>query len=127
MPVAFQVLLLREFPEWRGPRLPPRLVQLLTVSGQSTQIRFAGAKIFLRMMRMGDTYLIQGRDRHPLDSLTVRQFEVARLSAQGLGYREIAAALRISRVTARNHLNSLLTRTGAPKRPRIAAQLAELE
>ena len=126
-PPRFQALLLQEFADWRGPRLPRTLAQTLAALGQTTQARYVGERIFLRFVRTGDTFLIQGRGRRALDSLTERELEVARLSAQGLGYRHIAAQLGISSATARNHLNRILLKSGASKRPRIAAELAELE
>lgn len=44
--------------------------------------------------------------------LTPRQREVLRLKAKGLGYREIAVALRCSPDTVRSHLSSSYDRLG---------------
>jgi DNA-binding CsgD family transcriptional regulator len=126
-PDRFVALLLREFPGWcGGPQMPSPLARRLPTGSQSGESRFVGAHVSVRATRVGDTYLLRGREKHPLDSLTARELEIARLSAQGLGAREIAGVLGISLVTARNHLNRILIKSGAPRRPVIAAQLAEL-
>ncbi|MDF1505902.1 DNA-binding response regulator [Roseisolibacter sp. H3M3-2] len=55
--------------------------------------------------------------------LTLRQAAVARLLAEGLSNPEIAAALSISRFTARNHAEQVLVKVGVPSRGRVAAAL----
>ena len=53
--------------------------------------------------------------------LTAREQEVARLAVQGLGNRQIAAALRISAVTVGIHLTHVYRKTGALGRHELAA------
>jgi DNA-binding response OmpR family regulator len=55
--------------------------------------------------------------------LTLRQAAVARLLARGLTNPEIAAALAISRFTARNHAEQVLAKLGVVSRGRVAAAL----
>jgi DNA-binding response OmpR family regulator len=55
--------------------------------------------------------------------LTAQQARVARLLAEGLSNPEIAAALDISRFTARNHAREVLAKIGVPARARVAAAL----
>ncbi|MFF0494244.1 ATP-binding protein [Nocardia sp. NPDC004068] len=55
------------------------------------------------------------------DGLSRREREVARLVAQGLSNREIAAALVLSERTAQNHVQHILTKLGFTKRAQIAA------
>ena len=57
--------------------------------------------------------------------LTPREADVARLIAAGLSNPEIAATLRISRFTARNHVQRILAKLGVVSRGRAAALLLE--
>jgi len=72
-------------------------------------------------MRMAEDILL-GRLRVPealppsLQSLTAREREVLRLLARGAGTREIAAALFISPLTARNHVHHILRKLGTRTR-----------
>jgi two-component system NarL family response regulator len=52
----------------------------------------------------------QFTDRMVRQQLTAREMEVLRLLARGLTNREIANVLSISASTAKNHVNSLLTK-----------------
>ncbi len=52
--------------------------------------------------------------------LTSRQFEVARLVARGLGNKEIARTLGISRYTVETHVRNILERLDATSRTQIA-------
>ncbi len=56
-------------------------------------------------------------------SLTARQAAVTRMLAAGLTNPEIAAALSISRFTARNHAEAVLAKIGVASRGRVAAAL----
>jgi predicted ATPase/DNA-binding CsgD family transcriptional regulator len=58
------------------------------------------------------------------DPLTRRQREVARLVAQGLTDREVAARLSISIRTAESHVEQILARLGFRSRTQIAAWVA---
>lgn len=75
---------------------------------------------------MADEFLL-GRLRAPerhspaLLSLTPREREVLSLLARGLGTREIAAALFISRLTARNHVHHILRKLGTRTRAEAVA------
>ena len=55
--------------------------------------------------------------------LTAQQARVARMLAEGLSNPEIAAALDISRFTARNHAREVLAKIGVSSRARVAAAL----
>lgn len=58
-----------------------------------------------------------------LSSLTPRQLEFARLFAQGLGYREVAAMAGVSPSTARSHLEGVYDRLGVHSRAQMVALL----
>jgi len=52
--------------------------------------------------------------------LTVREMQVARLVAQGMANRDVAAALGISLRTAKNHLWSTYRKLGIENRVQLA-------
>lgn len=54
--------------------------------------------------------------------LTDREFEVARLVADGMENREIAAAAFMSEGTVRNHISSILAKMGLKNRTQIAIE-----
>lgn len=54
------------------------------------------------------------------EALTEREFEVARLIAEGLDNREIAAAAYMSEGTVRNHISSMLAKLHLKNRTQIA-------
>ena len=55
------------------------------------------------------------------DPLSPREREVARLVADGLSNREIAARLVISERTAQNHVQHILDKLGFANRAQVAA------
>jgi DNA-binding NarL/FixJ family response regulator len=56
----------------------------------------------------------------PVDSLTPRELDVLRLLADGLGDRDIATALTISRRTVETHVSSIIHKLGVPNRAEAA-------
>jgi len=58
---------------------------------------------------------------HEPEALTPREVEVIRLLAQGLGNKEIAAALSISENTAKTHVRHILDKLGLRSRAEAAA------
>jgi len=54
--------------------------------------------------------------------LTRRQQEIAPLLADGLTNKEIASRLNLSEQTIKNHVHSMLRRTGAKDRLEVAGQ-----
>jgi DNA-binding NarL/FixJ family response regulator len=60
----------------------------------------------------------------PAAGLTQREAEVLRLVAQGLGDKEIATELVLSRHTVHRHIHSILTKLGLPSRAAAAAYAA---
>ena len=63
----------------------------------------------------------------PWSPLTLREFEVARLVAQGLTNREIAEELRITARTAGSHLEHIRAKLGVSRRSEIATWVTSLD
>ncbi len=67
------------------------------------------------------------RAAKPWHPLTAREFAVARLVADGMTNREIAAQLVLSPKTVSAHVEHILTKLGAGRRAEIAAWAARIE
>ena len=66
----------------------------------------------------------RGAEAEPWRPLTVREFEVARLIADGMTNGEIAEALDIAPKTASSHVEHILAKLGVTRRAEIAAWTA---
>jgi DNA-binding CsgD family transcriptional regulator len=66
----------------------------------------------------------RGREKEPWRPLTVREFEVARLIAQGMTNAEIAAELSVSPKTVSAHVEHILDKLGVARRTEVAAWAA---
>ena len=64
------------------------------------------------------------RDTRGPGALTPRELQIAELAAQGLGNREIAQSLFITRKTAESHLRSIFRKLGITAREQIPEELA---
>ncbi|MGH2914542.1 MAG: response regulator transcription factor [Solirubrobacteraceae bacterium] len=72
------------------------------------------AEVVLERMRKQASEPGPGADGH--DRLSARELEVLRLLARGLENSQIAAELKISPRTAKNHVSSILSKLGLPNR-----------
>ena len=68
----------------------------------------------------------RGLEDEPWRPLTVREFEVARLIADGMTNAEIAEALEIAPKTASSHVEHILAKLGVTRRAEIAAWAARI-
>ncbi len=125
----------------RGERVAPRDMVVTARGGEQRWVSFStlvapGGVAVLHLFRdisdvharrrMADEILL-GRLRVPeslspaLQALTVREREVLSLLARGAGTREIAAALFISPLTARNHVHHILRKLDTSSRVEAVA------
>ena len=68
----------------------------------------------------------RGREKDPWRPLTVREFEVARLIADGLTNAQIGAELTVSPKTVSAHVEHILAKLGVARRTEVAAWAATL-
>ncbi len=119
-PHDFVALVRREWPDWRGHRLPAELEHLF---GDSPSPRFVGREVLFRAIAHAGLVLVQARDRRPSDELSPRELQVARLAAQGLSYLAVAGRLKISPATVRTHLSSVYGKLRIRKQAELVGAL----
>lgn len=120
----FAPMLRQEWPDWRGPVLPPSLARALIPGGV---IRHAGERLVLRIAPIDDLWLLRVRPLAEVDRLTAREREIALHTAQGLSHKEIARLLDLSPATVRNHLSSACRRLGVRNKAQLAASVLVYE
>lgn len=116
---GFTRLLQEEWPDWHGPRLPDELFALI----ESRHQRFIGKTIVVGLSELDELFLLRGRKKARLDTLTQREREVAMHFAAGRNHKEIARNLAIAPATARNHIASIHAKLGSSKGTQVAAML----
>ena len=117
----FVDLLRAEWPAWVGPRLPDTV--RLSADSPTRQVL---QTITVRGEPAGHAVCVRVRARQPVDDLSARETEIARLSALGRSNKEIAQTLSLSPFTVRNHLESVYRKLGVAKRSELGALAAEL-
>lgn len=113
----FTGFMLAEWPDWKGPQLPPELLE--TLSGSSPR-RYAGRHTVISVETLNNMELLSARNTSAIDGLSSREYDVAALFARGADYRAIADALHIAPVTVRNHLQNIYTKLGVNNKIEMA-------
>jgi DNA-binding CsgD family transcriptional regulator len=112
-------LLQREWREWSPPLLPPQLMRQLA---SNQQLLYSGDHIVVKAASLGPALHLQISGR-PTLNLTAAEWNVARLAAQGLSYKDIARQLGNSPSTVRNQLHSVYSKLGVNNKTQLAARL----
>ncbi len=121
---AFADLVLLEWPEWRGGRLPAPLLPALLGNERGA---FVGAHLSLHAEKLGDMHLVQVRPRAAIDVLTPKELSVARLFGEGLTYKAVARRLGLSPATVRHHLRQAYSKLHIQNKGEIAWLLTHAE
>lgn len=122
----FAEVLAAEWPAWRGPLLPEPLVVRLEAE---PAFRFAGKRVIIEVRPARDPALVSlfARPVNPVDLLTARELEVARLFTRGLSHKEVARDLAISPATVRVHLSSIYQKTEIDNKAALTGLLARMD
>lgn len=111
-------LLQREWPKWLPPFLPPELLRQLVAE----QRQYTGTHIVVTAELLGETLHLQIAPR-PRVRLTGAEWNVARLAANGMSYKEIARQLGNSPATVRNQLHSVYAKLDVDNKTQLSARL----
>jgi DNA-binding CsgD family transcriptional regulator len=118
---GFIRLLQEEWPDWRGPCLPDELAREIENGGG----QFFGNQIVVRISSLHDQFLLRGRNKTLIDTLSPRKCEVAKLFSTGSTHKEIAAMLDLSPATVRNYLNSVYITLGIGSKAKLVNLLRD--
>ncbi|CAG9268616.1 Regulatory LuxR family protein [Paraburkholderia unamae] len=106
---GFRDLLRHEWPTLMHRALPAALVGLINSRVPS---RFQGRAVIALIDVLHDMVFVRARARMPVDYLSPRELEVAKLVVSGLTHKDIAKTLTLSPATVRNHLQAIHDRVG---------------
>ena len=106
---GFLELLRQEWPTLMHRALPQTLVALID-SRVSTRLQ--GRVVIALLDVLHDMVFVRARARMPVDGLSRRELEVAKLVISGLTHKDIAYTLALSPATVRNHLQAIHDRVG---------------
>lgn len=119
---SFVEVFREEWAAWKGPFLPPEILEIaLQADGQK---KYVGQSIVINLFRMNDLTLLRARSKVPVDSLSLREFEIAQQVADGNDYKTIAINLNISPATVRTHTTNLYLKLGINDKAKLATELS---
>lgn len=111
----FRSLVREAMPDWTGPRLPDKIVDMLK-HGED-QVSLAGLNFLLTRGDARHVLAVSQRQEH---SLTRAEMRVARMFADGKSNSQIAALLGVSPATIRNQLTSIYRKLGIHSKAELA-------
>lgn len=113
-------LLQNEWREWTPPALPYELMQRLAASPSRS---YSGRHISIKAEVLGPTLHLQITPQPNAARLTGAEWNVARLAAHGMSYKEIARELGNSPATVRNQLHSVYAKLGVENKTQLSTAL----
>jgi DNA-binding CsgD family transcriptional regulator len=116
----FVTLIRSQWRAWTAPELPREL------AGVHAGHRMIFGRIVVRTEPAGELVRLRARPRCPLDDLTEREAEVARLIATGCSNQQVADILGLSPFTVRNQLNRDFGKLGVGSRAALGRFAYEL-
>ena len=108
MDAGFEDALRLEWDGWQGPWLPGPLM----LAAQRGEPRLLLQNLVISLRAEHGMLWLRARRRCPADSLSPREWAVARLLAQGLTHKQVAARLQRSPATVRNQIQSTYDKLG---------------
>ena len=112
----FVKLMHAEWPQWRGPALPPTARRSLQASRG-----YRGRSIALRSYQSSGLMLLEARAPSALDSLSPREKTIAAAFGEGRSYKQIAASLGLSPATVRHHLRRVYSKANISNKSELTS------
>ena len=116
----FSEMMQLDWPQWAGPELPAALLEAMH---NGTPVR--GRQTIMQLHPASGLYLVEARERSPLDRLTPRELAIAQRFGSGKSYKEIAAALPVSPATVRAHLRAIYSKLEISDKTELASLLSQ--
>lgn len=116
----FLELLRLDWPDWKGPGLPPPLAAML-----ETRAPCIGAATIAGSALVADLYLVEIRARSAIDRLSQRERAVAVRFAEGHSYKEIAESLGLAPATVRHHLRRVYSKLSVSDKAALSRLLID--
>ncbi|MFO1402309.1 MAG: LuxR C-terminal-related transcriptional regulator [Steroidobacteraceae bacterium] len=116
----FSAMIQLEWPEWQGPELPAALLESMRTGAPVN-----GRHGIMRVRPVSGLFLVEARERSPLDRLTPRELAIAQRFGSGKSYKEIAAALPVSPATVRAHLRAIYSKLEISDKTELASLLSQ--
>lgn len=116
---GFRDMLSQEWPGRTHSALPMPLTDLID---RRAQTRLLGRATMFVLDVVCDAVFVRARARVPVDGLSRREQEVAKLVIAGLTHKGIAKRLALSPATVRNHLQSIHDRAGVHNKTELVEQ-----
>lgn len=120
--VGFRAVVREEWAAWTAKALPQPILR--AVIGSDAR-EFRGARICVGGRQVGELLFLKARTLKSIDSLTLREKEIARHFGEGRTHKEVARILGISPVTVRNHLQTIYGKLRVRDKAELARLLAE--
>jgi DNA-binding CsgD family transcriptional regulator len=116
----FSEMIQQEWPDWLGPELPAELLGAMRGG-----VPVSGRHAVMQLHPVSGLYLVEARERSPLDRLTPRELSIAQRFGAGRSYKEIAAALPVSPATVRAHLRAIYSKLEISDKTELANLLSQ--
>lgn len=123
---GFAEMLQTEWSGWRGPKLPEALCEQMQ-AGNGGQ--YSGTHVIANISRGEQQHmaLVQLRSVRLADQLSKQQMKIAKYSADGLSFKEIARLSDLAPKTVRNYLTLIYHKLGVKNKIQLAEILREGE
>ncbi len=121
---GFAELLRREWPEWRGPKMPGDLIDF--ISDDISQ-PYIGHEIVMKISAIDDMFGIKARHKADYDHLGRRERQVAEMFADGQTYKEIARELHLAPSTVSNELHTVYIKLNIASKPELMKLVSALK
>ncbi|HEY7986722.1 MAG TPA: LuxR C-terminal-related transcriptional regulator [Methylophilaceae bacterium] len=107
---SFGEMLVKEWPSWKGRRLPDQLLAMMEVAQTPASKRYPN--LYIEQHQAGGLSRLDIRLPAPMDRLSNREREVARGFAKAHSYKEIALETNLSPATVRHYLRIIYEKLG---------------